>query len=379
LASAKLADMAIVGVVGGGQLARMMIPAATALGVEIRVFAEAENSSAQLAATAVGDYTDYSQLAAFAREVDALTFDHEHVPTDLLSRLEAEGVKVRPGPSALIHAQNKLVMRRRLAELGLPMPAWQAVQTESELDGFLARWGEAVVKTPIGGYDGKGVRVVSKSSEVADWFAQLESFGGELLVEQRVRFARELAVLSARSPSGEFASWPTVQTVQRNGVCAEVIAPAAQVAADSATAIARAVSEGLGVTGVLAVEMFEAAPGELLINELAMRPHNSGHFSIEGSVTSQFEQHLRAVLDWPLGSTDMVADSAVMVNLLGVDDENDFISNYPAAMREHPEVKFHSYQKQPRVGRKMGHLTAVGSDSAALLKAARAAADVLRG
>jgi 5-(carboxyamino)imidazole ribonucleotide synthase len=371
--------MAIVGVVGGGQLARMMIPAASALGVELRVFAEAENSSAQLAATTVGDYTDFEQLAEFARGVDALTFDHEHVPTELLARLEADGVRVRPGPGALIHAQNKLVMRRRLAELGLPMPAWQAVRSASELESFIARWGEAVVKTPIGGYDGKGVRVVTQSSEVADWFARLENYGGELLAEQRVNFARELAVLSARNPSGEFVSWPAVQTIQKNGVCAEVIAPAAKLDQAAATAIARAVSEGLGVTGVLAVEMFEAAGGELLINELAMRPHNSGHFSIEGSVTSQFEQHLRAVLDWPLGSTAMVAESAVMVNLLGVDDENDFVSNYAAAMQAHPEVKFHSYQKGPRAGRKMGHLTAVGADAAALLKAARAAADLLRG
>jgi 5-(carboxyamino)imidazole ribonucleotide synthase len=370
--------MAVVGVIGGGQLARMMIPAASALGVELRVFAETENSSAKLAATAVGDYTDWRQLSEFAREVDVLTFDHEHVPTALLERLEAEGVAVRPGPNALIHAQNKLVMRRRLAELGLPMPAWQSVTTGSELDDFIGRWGTAVVKTPIGGYDGKGVRVVSSSAEVSDWLESIEDFGGALLVEQRVVFARELAVLSARSPSGEFVCWPTVQTLQLDGVCAEVLAPAKDVDHEAATAIARAVSEGLGVTGVLAVEMFEAAPGQLMINELAMRPHNSGHFSIEGSVTSQFEQHLRAVLDLPLGAVDLRANAAVMVNLLGVDDKNDFVSHYPSAMRGHSEVKFHSYQKSARAGRKMGHLTAVGEDSELLLASARAAAEALR-
>jgi 5-(carboxyamino)imidazole ribonucleotide synthase len=370
--------MSVVGVIGGGQLARMMIEAASALGIEIRVFAETENSAAQLAATTVGDYTDWSQLQQFASQVDVLTFDHEHVPTSLLERLEAEGVAVRPGPAALIHAQNKLTMRRRLAELGLPMPAWEAVRTEAELDSFISRWGGAVVKTPIGGYDGKGVRVVTTSAEVRDWFDKVADFGGELLAEQRVMFSRELAVLSARSASGEFVCWPAVQTVQLNGVCSEVIAPARDVDHEKAQEIARAVSEGLGVTGVLAVEMFEVAPGELMINELAMRPHNSGHFSIEGSVTSQFEQHLRAVLDLPLGSVEMTRQAAVMVNLLGVDNENDFVTNYARAMRDHPSVKFHSYQKSARTGRKMGHLTAVGDDAEQLLETARAAAELLR-
>lgn len=370
--------MSVVGVIGGGQLARMMIPAASALGVEIRVFAETENSSARLAATVIGDYTDWQLLHDFAQGVDVLTFDHEHVPTALLERLEAAGVAVRPGPSALIHAQNKLAMRRKLAELGLPMPAWQGVRDPAELDAFIGRWGSAVIKTPIGGYDGKGVRVVQSSKAVLDWFDRIEDFGGELLAEQQVDFARELAVLSARSPSGEFIGWPTVQTLQLNGVCAEVVAPAQGVDHLAATNIARKISEGLGVTGVLAVEMFETVGGELVINELAMRPHNSGHFSIEGSVTSQFEQHLRAVLDLPLGLTDMREPFAVMVNLLGVDHENDFVSHYADAMRGSPEVKFHSYQKPARPGRKMGHLTAVGENLELLLASARAAADSLR-
>jgi 5-(carboxyamino)imidazole ribonucleotide synthase len=368
----------IVGVIGGGQLARMMIPAAVALGIEIRVFAEAEGSSAQLAATTVGDYTAYDQLENFAKQVSVLTFDHEHVPTALLDRLVAAGIKVHPGPKALIHAQNKLVMRTALAELGLPMPAWQRITKATELDGFIAEHGAAVVKTPIGGYDGKGVRVVHSASEAADWLARLDEFGGALLAEQRVAFRREIAMLSARSPSGEFAHWPAVETRQLNGVCAEVIAPAADVDQASTLAIARRVSEGLGVIGVLAVEMFETETGELLINELAMRPHNSGHFSIEGSVTSQFEQHLRAVLDLPLGSTEARSPVAVMVNLLGVDDENDFVSRYPRALKVHPAVKFHSYQKSARLGRKMGHLTVLGDDAETALAQARAAAEILR-
>jgi 5-(carboxyamino)imidazole ribonucleotide synthase len=368
----------IVGVIGGGQLARMMIPAAVALGIELRVFAETEGSSAQLAATTVGDYTDFEQLENFASQVSVLTFDHEHVPTALLERLVAAGVKVHPGPEALIHAQNKLVMRAALAKLGLPMPAWQRITNATELDGFIAEHGAAVVKTPIGGYDGKGVRVVDSASEAADWLARLDEFGGALLVEQRVTFRREIAMLSARSASGEFAHWPAVETRQQNGVCAEVIAPAANVDQVSALAIARKVSEGLGVIGVLAVEMFETETGELLINELAMRPHNSGHFSIEGSATSQFEQHLRAVLDLPLGSTEARAPVAVMVNLLGVDDENDFVSRYPRALKAHPEAKFHSYQKSARLGRKMGHVTALGEDPETALTQARAAAEILR-
>jgi 5-(carboxyamino)imidazole ribonucleotide synthase len=368
----------IVGVIGGGQLARMMIPAAVALGIEIRVFAETEGSSAQLAATTVGDYTDFEQLENFAKQVSVLTFDHEHVPTALLDRLVAAGIKVHPGPEALIHAQNKLVMRTALGRLGLPMPAWQRISSATELDGFIAEHGAAVVKTPIGGYDGKGVRMVHSASEAADWLARLDEFGGALLAEQRVAFRREIAMLSARSPSGEFAHWPAVETRQQNGVCAEVIAPAANVDQASALAIARRVSEGLGVIGVLAVEMFETETGELLINELAMRPHNSGHFSIEGSVTSQFEQHLRAVLDLPLGSTEARAPVAVMVNLLGVDDENDFVSRYPRALKAHPAVKFHSYQKSARLGRKMGHLTALGDDAETAMTQARAAAEILR-
>lgn len=372
-----------VGVIGGGQLARMMIPAASALGIEIRVFAETEGSSAQLAATTVGDYTDYDQLLWFAADVDVITFDHEHVPVALLEKLVAANVSVQPGPEALIHAQNKLTMRRALAKLGLPMPAWQAVTTPAELDDFIAGQAAlgssgAILKTPIGGYDGKGVRVVASSADALDWFAEINKFGGELLAEQKVDFRRELAALSARSTSGEFASWPVVETRQLGGVCAEVIAPAPETDGARAAEIARAVSEGLGVTGVLAVEMFEDQSGQLMINELAMRPHNSGHFSIEGSVTSQFEQHLRAVLGLPLGSTEMRAPFAVMVNLLGVDDQNDFVSNYPLAMNGHPLVKFHSYQKAARAGRKLGHLTAVGDDYGALLETTRAAAEILK-
>lgn len=373
-----------VGVIGGGQLARMMIEPALAMGLEIKVFAENAGSSAALASTQVGDYTKVSELREFAKTVDVITFDHEHVPLNVLEVLESEGVSVQPPSKALNFAQNKLQMRQRLTELGLPMPAWAEIRTADELDIFItANGGVAILKTPIGGYDGKGVAVVRSSADAAAWLANLQNFGGSLLAEAKVDFVRELAQLVARSPSGEVKNWPLVQTVQRDGVCSEVLVPApgaAQVATERAAEIAKTVAHELGVTGVLAVEMFETADGQFLINELAMRPHNSGHFSIEGSVTSQFEQHLRAVLDLPLGNTDAVAAHSVMVNLLGVDDQNDFVNTFPKAFAAHPSAKFHTYGKSPRKGRKMGHVTVIGENATEILAEAKAAANVcLRG
>ena len=373
--------MQTVGVIGGGQLARMMQPAAIALGIDLAVFAESEGSAAHGAVTKVGDYTDLAQLREFAKDVDVITFDHEHVPTELLRQLEAEGVNVRPGPAALIHAQNKLVMRKKLAELGLPQPNWAEITSPQELEQFIGIHGpKIVVKTPIGGYDGKGVRVVSSAAEVSDWLENLESFGGSLLAEQKVDFLSEAAQLIARRPSGEAKTWPLVQTIQSGGVCSEVIAPYPSLSlSEPAADIAHSIANGLGVTGVMAVEMFVLADGSLLVNELAMRPHNSGHFSIEGSNTSQFEQHLRAVLDLPLGDTGMRGGFAVMVNLLGVDDKNSFYEHYPTAMARYPSVSFHLYQKTARLGRKMGHLTVLGSNHEELLETGREARSLIYG
>lgn len=374
----------VVGVIGGGQLARMMLSPGIHLGLEVKVLAETEGSSAALGATMVGDYNQLDVVLAFAKTVDVITFDHEHVPLSVLRELESRGVSVQPPAKALAFAQNKLLMRKRLTELGLPMPNWAEIQTAERLESFIAQnGGVAILKTPIGGYDGKGVRVVRSSADAADWLSPniLESVGGSLLAEEKVDFTRELAQLSARRPSGDFKAWPLVQTNQQNGVCAEVIAPAPGATSETlqrSAEIARTVAEGLGVTGVLAVEMFESADGRLLINELAMRPHNSGHFSIEGSATSQFEQHLRAVSDLPLGSTEARASCAVMVNLLGVDDQNDFVSRFSAAMQAHPSVKFHTYGKGARQGRKMGHVTVLAESAEVALEQARAAAAVLR-
>jgi 5-(carboxyamino)imidazole ribonucleotide synthase len=361
-----------VGVIGGGQLARMMIAPAVELGIELRVLAETEGAAAALAATAVGDYTDAATVLAFAREVDVVTFDHEHVPQPVLAALVQAGVAVRPGPEALAVAQDKIHMRQVLAGLGAPLPDWGIVRSPADLAGFLqAHDGVAVVKTPRGGYDGKGVRVVRSASEADDW---LEA--GQLLVEERVAFRRELSQLVARRPSGELAVWPLVETTQRDGVCAEVIAPApgAGALADEAAELARRIAEGLDVTGVLAVELFETAEGGLSVNELAMRPHNTGHWTIDGAVTSQFEQHLRAVLDLPLGEPRPTAPWSVMVNVLGGPEGATMPERYAAAMAAHPDAKFHSYGKASRPGRKVGHVTAVGDQLDRTRETARAAA-----
>jgi len=372
-----------VGVIGGGQLARMMIAPARSLGIELKVLAEAQGSSAAQAATMVGDYTNYETLAEFAKTVDVITFDHEHVPLEVLRRLEASGVSVQPSSHALECAQNKLSMRRRLQELGLPMPVWAEVRNAEDLQEFLnSNGGQCILKTPIGGYDGKGVRVIRSVDEAHDWLDSdfLASLGGALLAEEKVDFVRELAQLSARNSSGAWQSWPLVQTIQEQGVCSQVISPAPsanQQTLTEAADIAKRVAEGIGVTGVLAVEMFEAGDGGLLINELAMRPHNSGHFSIEGSVTSQFEQHLRAVLDLPLGATDARAAWAVMVNLLGVDDKKDFVSGAATALAVGPHAKVHTYGKSARKGRKMGHVTVLGLTLPEVVSQANAAAQAL--
>lgn len=372
-----------VGVIGGGQLARMMIAPASNLGIELKVLAEQENSSAKLAATLVGDFNDIATVLDFAKTVDVITFDHEHVPMAVLEQLEQQGISVQPPSKALAHAQNKIVMRKALDKIGAPNPIWSAVATATELDEFISEHGpEVIVKTPIGGYDGKGVRVVSSSDQVMDWLSEpmLFSLGGQLLVEQKVQFKRELAQLSARNQSGEFVSWPVVETRQQNGVCSEVLSPAPNLSAEvseQAVQIAKLISESLGVTGTLAVEMFETTTGELLVNELAMRPHNSGHFTIEGSVTSQFEQHLRAVLNLPLGKTDPLKPIAVMANVLGASDSKNFMENYSAVMAAFPQAKIHSYGKTPRLGRKLGHVTVVGENLDDCLQTAQAARDQL--
>ncbi len=380
--------------VGGGQLARMMTPAATALGLHLRVLVEHENASAArvVVDAPVGAPRARADVIALVggtggdTRAEVLTFEHEHIPAEVLAEVEAMGIPVRPSPAALLHAQDKIVMRRRLAELGVPCPRWAPLPDAAALEAFLAEiGGEAVVKTSRGGYDGKGVRVVRSAAEVADWFAAAAGGGPALLAEEKVPFTRELAVLLARRPSGEVAVWPVVQTVQVDGVCAEVIAPApgldpelAREAVDAAIAIA----VGVDVTGVLAVEMFEIPargeePARVVVNELAMRPHNSGHWTIDGAVTSQFEQHLRAVLDLPLGDPSPRAPWSVMANVLGSSLER--LTDALPAVAADPGVRVHLYGKDIRPGRKLGHVTVCGDDLADVRARAARAAALLRG
>ena len=366
----------------------MMAPCAVALGFELRVLAEAEDVSAvaAVANAPVGDYKDLDTLRQFAQGLDVMTFDHEHVPTEHLQTLIAEGVNVQPQPDALIHAQDKLIMRGVVEKLGLPNPAWAAVSTVEELVAFGEQTGWPVVlKTPRGGYDGKGVRMIDDAgaaAAAADWFT-----GTPLLAEDKVDFSRELSALVARTPSGEAKAWPVAHTIQVDGVCDEVIAPAQELSAEVAEAAQQAalrLAQELGVTGVMAAELFET-PGQgqgFVINELAMRPHNTGHWTMDGCVTSQFEQHLRAVLDLPLGDTAALGAVVVMKNYLG-GANTDLFGAYPQALAAEPDVKVHGYGKSVRPGRKIGHVNVVGrhaSDVDVLrTKAARVAAIIRDG
>ena len=397
----------VIAVVGGGQLARMMAPSAGELGVHLRVLVEGpESSAAQVVVDApVGAASDENAIRALIAPAEGgpaavLTFEHEHVPNALLTDLLEHGTPVRPGPDALVHAQDKIVMRRRLTELGVPCPRWAALPVEpaaarAALVEFLAEvGGEAVVKTARGGYDGKGVRVVSVADggpeQVAEWIDAAAAGGPELLVEEKVPFTRELAVLVARRPSGgaagtgEVRTWPVVESIQRDGVCAEVIAPAPGLTddeAERARAAAVRIAEGLGVTGVLAVEMFEVAGQDgprVLVNELAMRPHNSGHWTIDGAVTSQFEQHLRAVLDLPLGDTAPTARWTVMANVLG-STLGELTDALPDVLGAFPDARVNLYGKGVRPGRKLGHVNVSGDDLDEVRRRALAAAAILRG
>ncbi len=391
----------VVGIIGGGQLARMCAGPAAELAIGLSVLAESPDAAAAqvIPSAPVGAHTDLEAVRAFARECDVVTFDHEHVPADVLAALEADGVALHPSPRALRYAQDKLAMRERLTAIGVACPRWARARTADEVEAFGAEAGWPIIaKTPRGGYDGKGVRLVAEPGDLADWLALVESQtaegGGPLadgvLLEEKVDFTRELAVLIARSPSGQAAAWPVVETVQTDGICTEVLAPApgldAHLAAVATEAGLRIAGE-LGVTGVFAVEMFEVRVGPdeghphesaYVVNELAMRPHNSGHWSMDGAVTGQFEQHLRAVLDLPLGSTAPREPVTVMANVLG----GDYPELYPAyrhIMARDPGLKVHLYGKAVRPGRKIGHVNVSGSDLDTLRERAGHAADYLAG
>jgi 5-(carboxyamino)imidazole ribonucleotide synthase len=365
---------------------------ASELAIGLSVLAEAPDAAAAqvVPSSPVGDHRDVEAVLAFARDCDVVTFDHEHVPDEVLSALVAAGVALHPTPDALVFAQDKLRMRRRLMEIGVACPAWAQARSADDVEAFAAQAGwPLVAKTPRGGYDGKGVRVVDTVDDLQDWLDQVGEPGplaDGILLEERVDFVRELAVLIARSPSNQAAAWPVVETVQTDGICTEVLAPAPGLdpgLAAVATEAGLRIAESLQVTGVFAVEMFEVRDAEsgapsYVVNELAMRPHNSGHWSMDGAVTGQFEQHLRAVLDLPLGAPTPREPHTVMANVLG----GDYPELYPAyrhLMARDPGLKLHLYGKTVRVGRKIGHVNVSGADLADLRERARHAADYLAG
>ncbi|HEX5595813.1 MAG TPA: 5-(carboxyamino)imidazole ribonucleotide synthase [Micromonosporaceae bacterium] len=376
----------VVGMVGGGQLARMTHQAAIALGQSLRVLALTSDDGAALVAADVhyGDHTDLAALRSFADGCDVVTFDHEHVPNEHIRTLAEAGVVLYPSADALIYAQDKGAMRQRLSELGAPIPRWRPISTPADLADFGSEVGwPVIVKAVRGGYDGRGVWVVSEVDQAGPLLAS----GTELIAEERVPLRRELAVQVARSPFGQVAAYPVVETVQRDGICVEVLAPAPALPEElalQAQQLAIDLATSLGVVGLLAVELFEVAaagPGapRLLVNELAMRPHNSGHWTIEGARTSQFEQHLRAVLDYPMGDTSLAAPAVAMANVLGGPD-----GGMPIDERLHhmfaadPGVKVHLYGKQVRPGRKIGHVTVLGTEMDQVRARAVAAARWLR-
>lgn len=371
----------VVGMIGGGQLARMTHEAGIPLGIRFKLLSDTPLDSAALVAgeVVVGDYRDLETLRAFAAGCDVITFDHEHVPTEHLRVLEADGIAVRPGPDALVHAQDKGVMRARLDAIGAPCPRHRIVADPADVTRF-AQEGSGypvILKTVRGGYDGKGVWVVRGEADAGEPFRA----GVPVLAEEKVDFVRELAANVVRSPHGQAVAYPVVESVQVDGVCDTVIAPAPDLPEDlsmKAQQLALTIARELGVVGHLAVELFETRDGRILVNELAMRPHNSGHWTQDGAITSQFANHLRAVLDLPLGDPRPRAKWTVMSNVLG----GDFPDMYQAflhCMARDPQLKIHMYGKDVKPGRKVGHVNTYGDDLDEVRERARHAADYLRG
>ncbi len=373
------------GIIGGGQLARMMQQAAIPLGIDVHLLAEGPDVSAAqvIPATIVGDYTDHATLADFAQHCQVITFDHEHVPTRHLRALE---VAVRPGPDALQYAQDKADMRLKMQELGVDCPAFVVCAGPDDAVSFGDAHGWPVIlKTSRGGYDGKGVWKIDDAAGVAEVFAHKPDISaGErvrIVAEEYIPFVRELSALVVRSWSGQVVAYPISETVQRDGICVETTTPAPGLGEERAARLQQMaihIATALGTVGVLAVELMEAPDGRIVVNELAMRPHNTGHWSIDGAVTSQFDNHLRAVLDLPLGAPDLRADVVVMANVLG-GSEMDLTGALQHVYARDREAKVHLYGKEVRPGRKVGHVTCTGSDVADVQRRARHAANYLMG
>lgn len=372
------------GIVGGGQLARMLQQAAISLGIGVRVLAlHSDESAARVTPDlAIGRHDDLDALLAFSEGLDVVTFDHEHVPPAYLEQLEGRGIAVRPGPNALVHAQDKAIMRRRLSDIGVPSPEWTVLADAEEGVEFAGRVGwPFILKVSRGGYDGKGVWRIADAEQLGQLMESV-ALGPHAvwLAEELVPFKQELAAQVARSPQGQAVVYPVVRTVQTDGICTEVVAPAPGLAPDraiEAQRIAITIANALDCTGMLAVELFDTGE-RLLVNELAMRPHNSGHWSIDGAHTSQFENHLRAVLDLPLGKPTPKFAWTVMVNVLG-GPATEMYSAFKHCMARDPGLRIHMYGKEVRPGRKIGHVTVSSDDLNDALRRAHHAADYLTG
>jgi 5-(carboxyamino)imidazole ribonucleotide synthase len=348
----------------------MMVAPATALGVDLILFAASPNDSgAQITHHVVGDYTDFEELKKFAELCDVVTFEHELVPLSVIRGLEAAGVRVYPPAHAFVYSQDKAQMREKLNSY--PSPRWKIVTTTSEVETY-----PVIAKALTGGYDGRGVWKITSQEELL----QLLTSHPKVLIEELISFDSEIAVMVARSPHGQATTWSPTETVQENGICTLTISPAPTISselAERAQKLALDIAAEVGVVGVMAVEMFVKGD-QLFINELAMRPHNSGHWTIDGSRTSQFEQHLRAILDLPLGDPAMTTPFSVMGNILG-GEKSDMYRPYLHLMARNPELKFHQYKKEVRVGRKIGHVTAVGSNLLQLVSDVKHARDYMSG
>ncbi|MCL4543404.1 MAG: 5-(carboxyamino)imidazole ribonucleotide synthase [Chloroflexi bacterium] len=355
----------IVGIVGAGQLARMTVEAASPLGIRVHVLAEhAGDSAARVAAsTTLGAGTLARGLAPFAQRCDVVTFDHELVSVVDVRQLEADGVRFWPNADTVAVAQNKWEQRTRFQQLGLPVPAFAAADSVTDVDRFAERhaW-PVVLKAVLGGYDGRGVWIARDHDEAGQTLSSAGQRGMRVFVEQFLPIERECAGLVCRRPRGDTVAYSIVDTVQKDGICHELAVPSSlpRPLTVQAQRTGTLIAGHLGVVGILAVEFF-VANGQLWVNEIAARPHNSGHFSIEGCITSQFENHLRAILDWPLGDTGLVAPHVTTVNILGSADGADPRVNLPLALSL-PQVKVHLYAKKPRPGRKLGHVTVLGDD-----------------
>ena len=345
--------MTTVGILGGGQLARMLALSGAPLGLRfLAMDTVADACAGQFAPMIVGDWRDERALAEFASRIDVATFDFENVPADAAQWL-AERVPVFPSPSALAVAQDRLAEKTLFRELGIPVPPFAAIDTREGLEAALAAIGTpSILKTRRLGYDGKGqFRLKSRADADAAW----DALGGQartvgLILEGFVAFDKEVSVVAVRGRDGEFRAWPLTQNWHVDGVLSASLAPAPVDAAlaDAAIAHARALADALGYVGVFALELF-CQDGVLLANELAPRVHNSGHWTIEGSETSQFQNHLRAVLGLPLGATRMVGE-ACMLNWIGAMPD-------ASAVLAEPGGHWHDYGKEARAGRKVGHAT----------------------